>query len=288
MNFTQQLVNGIVLGHAYALIAIGWTVLLGVAKLVNFGHGQMYMLGAFVTWYGVSRIGLPYFMAIPMAMLVGVAVGYVMQRVMLQLTLKQDLVSIMIVTLGFGYVLHGAAALFFGSTGQILETPFSTKDIYWGDLWFTYQDIAIVVAAILFFAALKYVIDRTLIGRLARMVAEDPQLAQLAGVNVRRVYLGVFAFEGAAVALAAALVAPRTPILTSMGFDEVIITFVVVVLGGIGSVTGSYMAGLALGLFTAFFGAFVSPAYATAAAFAVLIAVLVIRPGGLAVSPGGR
>ena len=110
------------------------------------------------------------------------------------------------------------------------------------------------------------------VGRLARMVAEDPQLAQLAGVNVRRVYLGVFAFEGAAVALAAALVAPRTPILTSMGFDEVIITFVVV----------------ALGLFTAFFGAFVSPAYATAAAFTVLITVLVIRPGGLAVSPGGR
>lgn len=288
MNLTQQLINGIVLGHAYALIAIGWTVLLGVARLVNFGHGQMYMLGAFVTWYGVSRLGLPYIVAVPLSMLVGVAVGYVMQRVMLQLTLKQDLVSIMIVTLGFGYVLHGAAALFFGSTGQILETPLSTKDVYWGDLWFTYQDIAIVIAAILFFAALKYVIDRTRLGRLARMVAEDPQLASLAGINVKRVYLGVFAFEGAAVALAAALVAPRTPILTSMGFDEVIVTFVVVVLGGIGSVTGSYVAGLALGLFTAFFGAFVSPAYATAAAFTVLIAVLVVRPGGLAVSPGGR
>ncbi|MCB5174622.1 MULTISPECIES: branched-chain amino acid ABC transporter permease [Microvirga] len=288
MNLTQQLVNGIVLGHAYALIAIGWTVLLGVARLVNFGHGQMYMLGAFVTWYGVSRLGLPYIVSIPFAMLAGVAVGFIMQRVMLRLTLKQDLVSIMIVTLGFGYVLHGAAALTFGSTGQILETPLSTQDIYWGDLWFTYQDIAIVIVAILFFAALKYTIDRTRIGRLARMVAEDPQLAALAGINVKRVYFGVFAFEGAAVALAAALVAPRTPILTSMGFDEVIVTFVVVVLGGIGSVTGSYLAGLALGLFTAFFGAFVSPAYATAAAFAVLIAVLVVRPGGLAVSPGGR
>ncbi len=286
MNLTQQLVNGIVLGHAYALIAIGWTVLLGVARLVNFGHGQMYMLGAFVTWFSVSRLGLPYIVAIPIAMLAGVAVGYLMQRVMLQLTLKQDLVSIMIVTLGFGYVLHGAAALIFGSTGQILETPLSLQDIYWGDLWFTYQDIAIVVAAILFFAALKYTIDRTRIGRLTRMVAEDPPLAELAGVNVRRVYLGVFAFEGAAVALAAALVAPRTPILTSMGFEEVIVTFVVVVLGGIGSVTGSYLAGLALGLFTAFFGAFVSPAYATAAAFVVLIAVLVIRPGGLAATPG--
>ena len=121
MNLTQQLINGLVLGHAYALIAIGWTVLLGVARLVNFGHGQMYMLGAFMTWYSVSRLGLPYLVAIPVAMLAGVAVGYVMQRVMLRLTLAQDLVSIMIVTLGFGYVLHGAAGLVFGSTGQILE-----------------------------------------------------------------------------------------------------------------------------------------------------------------------
>jgi branched-chain amino acid transport system permease protein len=288
MNLSQQLVNGLVLGHAYALIAIGWTVLLGVARLVNFGHGQMYMLGAFVTWYVVSRLGMPYLVAIPVAMAAGVAVGFVMQRVMLRLTLKQDLVSIMIVTLGFGYVLHGAAALIFGSTGQILDTPLSTKDIYVGDLWFTWQDIAIIVVAILFFAALKIVIDRTRLGRLVRMVAEDPQLAQLAGIDVRRVYFGVFAFEGAAVALAAAMVAPRTPILTSMGFDEVIITFVVVVLGGIGSVTGSYLAGLALGLFTAFFGALVSPAYTTAAAFAVLIAVLVLRPGGLAATPGAR
>ena len=288
MNLTQQLINGLVLGHAYALIAIGWTVLLGVARLVNFGHGQMYMLGAFMTWYSVSRLGLPYLVAIPVAMLAGVAVGYVMQRVMLRLTLAQDLVSIMIVTLGFGYVLHGAAGLVFGSTGQILETPLSTRDIYWGDLWFTWQDIAIVVVTIAFFAILKYVIENTGVGRTARMVAEDPALALLAGIDVKKVYLAVFAFEGAAVALAAALVAPRTPILTSMGFDEVIITFVVVVLGGIGSVTGSYVAGIALGLFTAFFGALVSPAYATAAAFGVLIAVLVLRPGGLAVAPGGR
>jgi branched-chain amino acid transport system permease protein len=288
MNLTQQLINGIVLGHAYALIAIGWTVLLGVARLVNFGHGQMYMLGAFVTWYSVSRLGLPYIVAVPVAMLAGVAVGYVMQRVMLQLTLRQDLVSIMIVTLGFGYVLHGAAGLVFGSTGQILETPLSMIDIYWGDLWFTRQDIAIIIVAILFFILLKYVIERTSIGRTARMVAEDPALALLAGIDVKKVYLGVFAFEGAAVALAAALVAPRTPILTSMGFDEVIVTFVVVVLGGIGSITGSYLAGLALGLFTAFFGALVAPAYTTAAAFAVLIAVLVLRPGGFAVAPGSR
>ena len=99
-----------------------------------------------------------------------------------------------------------------------------------------------VRATIIVFAGLKWVLDGSRVGRLVRMVAEDPKLAMLAGVNVRWVYYGVFAFEGAAVAFAAGMVAPRTPILTSMGFDEVIMTFVVVVLGGIGSVTGSYVA----------------------------------------------
>jgi branched-chain amino acid transport system permease protein len=281
MTFLQQIINGIVLGHAYALVAIGWTLLLGVARLVNFGHGQMYMLGAFVTWWAVTKAGVPYALALPIAMAVGALFGLVMQRVMLKATLEQNLVSIMIMTLGFGYVLNGGASMVFGSTGQILETALSRHDITLGELWLTWQDAAIVVAALIVFASLKWILDGTRIGRLVRMVAEDPKLAMLAGVNVRRVYYGVFAFEGAAVAFAAGMVAPRTPILTSMGFDEVIMTFVVVVLGGIGSVTGSYVAGVALGLFTALFGALVSPAYTTAAAFLVLIAVLVLRPGGL-------
>ncbi len=287
MNLTQQVINGLVLGHAYALVAIGWTLLLGVARLVNFGHGQMYMLGAFVTWWAVAKAGVPYALAIPLAMVVGALFGLVMQRVMLKATFEQNLVSIMIMTLGFGYVLHGGAALVFGSTGQILETSLSRYEINMGDLWLTGQDLAIVVAAIAVFVSLKWVLDGTRVGRLVRMVAEDPKLAQLAGVNVRRVYYGVFAFEGAAVAFAAGMVAPRTPILTSMGFEEVIMTFVVVVFGGIGSVKGSYFAGVALGLFTALFGALVSPAYTTAAAFLVLIALLVLRPGGLSARTAG-
>jgi len=286
MNFVQQIVNGIVLGHAFALIAIGWTVLLGVARLVNFGHGQMYMLGAFVTWWAISSAGMPYFLAVPVAMVAGALVGLIMQRVMLKATFEQNLVSIMIVTLGWGYVLHGVAALIFGSTGQILDTPLSMVDVPLEALWLTWQDVAIVVAAIVFFGILQYVLNKTKTGRLVRMVAEDPKLAQLAGINVRHIYYGVFAFEGAAVAFAAGMVAPRTPILTSMGFEEVIMTFVVVVLGGIGSVKGSYIAGVGLGLFIALFGAYVSPAYATTAAFLLLIMVLVARPGGLSANSG--
>lgn len=282
MNIWQQLVNGVIMGHAYALTAIGWTLLLGAARLVNFGHGQMYMLGAFISWFGVRMLGLPYLASIPLAMVVGALVGAVMQRAMMRLTLQQNLVSLMIVTLGFGEIIEGTAGLAFGVRPQMIPSPLNNATLQIGSVLLTEQDVAVVVATIVLFLALRWVMARGLAGSWVRMVAEDPRLTQLAGVNVSRIYLGIFAFEGAAVALAAALVAPRTPIITSMGFDEVIMTFVVVVLGGVGSVGGSYVAGLALGIFSAFFGALVGPTYVTAAAFLIVIPIMVLRPGGLA------
>lgn len=286
MNVAQQLVNGLVIGHAYALVAVGWTLLLGAARLVNFGHGQMYMIGAFIAWWVMRATGLPYLLAIPVAVLAGAALGAVLQRIMLKLTLQQNLVSLMIVTLGFGQVLEGAAGIAFGPQPQRLISPLQEISVRWGPVWFTWQDVFLVIATIAVFVVLSWVLRRTIAGSWVRMVAEDPKLTQLAGIDVSRVYMGIFAFEGAAVAFAATLVAPRTPILTSMGFEQVIMTFVVVVVGGIGSVRGSYLAGLGLGLFTAFFGALVTPAYTTAAVFALLIAVMVLRPGELGAARG--
>jgi branched-chain amino acid transport system permease protein len=284
VNVAQQLVNGLVIGHAYALVAVGWTLLLGAARLVNFGHGQMYMIGAFVAWWIMRNTGLPYLAAIPVAVLVGAALGALFQRIMLKLTLRQNLVSLMIVTLGFGQILEGGAGIVFGPQPQRLVSPLQESAIRFETVWFTWGDVFLVAATIASFLLLSFVMRRTAAGTRVRMVAEDPKLTQLAGIDVSRVYMGIFAFEGAAVAFAATLVAPRTPILTSMGFEQVIMTFVVVVLGGIGSIRGSYVAGIALGLFTAFFGALVTPAYTTAAVFAVLIAVMVLRPGELEAS----
>lgn len=286
MNILQQMVNGIVIGHAYALVAVGWTLLLGSARLVNFGHGQMYMVGAFVAWWVMRMTGLPYWAAILCAVVAGAALGAIMQRLVLRLTLSQDLVSLMIVTLGFGQMLEGAAGLAFGPRPQSLISPLQAMEVHLGRVWFTAQDGLLVGATIAVFLALQFALKRTPFGAWVRMVAEDPSLARLGGVDISHIYMGIFAFEGAAVAFAATLVAPRTPILTSMGFEQVIMTFVVVVLGGIGSVAGSYAAGIGIGLFTAFFGALVSPAYTTAAVFVVLIAVMVLRPGQLSASGG--
>jgi branched-chain amino acid transport system permease protein len=282
MNFAQQIVNGLVLGSGYACIALGWTILLGVARLVNFAHGQLYMLGAFVTWFAIVKLGLPYPLAIIVAMVVLAAIGLLMQIAMMRLVMTQNLTSLMIVTLGLGYVLQGGSALIFGGNPQTLPGTLSRAKIDLGSLWFTWQDVLVLVATLLLYAAVWLFTQRTRFGAVIRAVAEDPKLSELFGANARVVYLLVFVFECAVVALGAALVAPRSPILTSMGFNEVIMTFVVVVLGGIGSIGGALVAGLGLGLFTAFFGAYVAHAYTTAAAFALLLALLVIRPAGLA------
>jgi len=248
---------------------------------VNFAHGQLYMLGAFLAWAAMSQLGVNYFVAVPIAVLALGLLGVVLQGMMLRLVMQQNLTSLMIVTLGIGYVFQGGAARIFGGNPERFISPLQSADLRFGEIWFTWQDVLTLVCTLLLFSLLWLVLNRTRLGALVRSVAEDPKLAQLFGINAALVYVGVFVFECAAVALGAGLVAPRSPILTSMGFDEVILTFVVVVLGGIGSVGGSLLAGVGLGLFTALFGALVSPAYTTAAAFALLLAVLVARPRGL-------
>jgi branched-chain amino acid transport system permease protein len=276
-----QLVNGLALGAGYALLAVGWTVLLSAARLVNFAHGQLYMIGAFVTWLAITKAGIPYLLAIPVAVVVVAVLGGIMQLLMRRLTLEQNIVSLMLVTLAFGYLLEGGGSLLFGGNPQLIASPFENATMSLDAARFTGQDVLIVVLALALYAVTYFVLGRTNLGRIVRGVAEDPKLAQVYGIDAGKVYLGVFVFSAACAALAGAVVAPRSPILTSVGFDQLVITFLVVVLAGIGNLTGGLFVGLGLGVFTAFFGAYVSPAFSTAAAFAVLLVVLIVRPQGL-------
>lgn len=283
MKLVDQIINGLALGAGYALLAVGWTVLLGAARLVNFAHGQLYMLGAFVTWVVTAKAGVPYLLAVPIALVVVGLLGLLLQTVMTRLTLEQNIVHLMLVTLAFGYLIQGGASIVFGGNPQIIDSPFASNNLAIGSARFTQQDLLIIVTALALYAATYYVLGRTNTGRIVRGVAEDPKLAQLYGIDASRVYQGVFVFAAISAALGGAIIGPRSPILTSIGFEEVIITFLVVVLGGIGSIVGGLVVGLGLGVFVAVFGAYVSPAYSFAAAFAVLLAVLVVRPEGLKV-----
>jgi len=281
MTLISALINGLAIGAGYALLAVGWTVLLGAARLVNFAHGQLYMLGAFGTWFAVSKLGLPYLAAIPLALVAVALLGVLMQLAMTKMTLDQNIVNLMLVTLAFGYLLQGGASLLFGGNPQRIKSPFEGRSLTLGTARFTQQDLFIVVITLVLYAITFLVLRQTNIGRIVRGVAEDPKLGQLYGINAARVYLGVFVFAAVCAALAGATIGARSPILTSIGFEEVIITFLVVVLGGIGSIIGGLVAGLGLGVFVAVFGTYFPPAYSTAAAFAVLLVVLVVRPEGL-------
>ena len=281
MDVVQQIINGLIIGSGYACVALGWTVLLGAARLVNFAHGQMYMLAAFVCWFILTRMGLAFPIAAALTIVCFILLGIALQLLMNRLVMTQNLTSLMIVTLGIGYVLQGGAGILFGGAPLTFRSELSRVQFRIDSIWFTAQDLLILVMALVLYAAVWYFLNRTSRGSSIRAVAEDPKLSQLLGIDPRVVYVVIFVIEAVLVAISAILVAPRSPILTSMGFDEVILTFVVVVLGGIGSVGGSLLAGLGLGMFTALFGALVSPAYTTAAAFLVLLVVLAARPRGL-------
>ena len=283
MNIAQQIINGLVLGSGYACIALGWTMLLGVARLVNFAHGQLYMLGAFVAWYAMHQARA--------VLSVRHARRGHRARAARRADAGRDDAAGDDAEPDQPDDRHprlrlrpaGRQRADLRRRSADLPGTLSRAKIDIGALWFTWQD---VLRAGRNLAAVRRGVAGLPSARgSARWSARWPRTRssrELFGINARLVYLLVFVFECAAVALGAALVAPRIPILTSMGFDEVIMTFVVVVLGGIGSIGGALLAGLGLGLFTAFFGALVSPAYTTAAAFALLLALLVVRPAGLA------
>lgn len=281
MDVVQQIINGLVIGSGYACIALGWTVLLGAARLVNFAHGQMYMLAAFVCWFILTRMGLAFPIASALTIVCFIVLGIALQLLMNRLVMSQNLTSLMIVTLGIGYVLQGGAGILFGGAPQTFRSELSRIQFRMDSVWFTAQDLLVLVMALVLYAAVWYFLNRTSQGSSIRAVAEDPKLAQLLGIDPRVVYVVIFVIEAVLVATSAILVAPRSPILTSMGFDEVIITFVIVVLGGVGSVGGALVASFAIGQFTALFGALVSPAYVTAAIFGVLMLFLIARPRGL-------
>lgn len=278
MNISAIIANGLALGGGYALLAIGWTVLLGAARLVNFAHGQFFMLGAFLTWFVVANLELPYLAAIPAVLVAGALLGVVLQLALSRLVLEQNLVSIMLVTLAAGYTLEGTAGIFIGGDPQIIDSPFNDTRIPVGSSGMPLQDLLIVLLAVVLYLVVWLVLRRTRAGAVVRSVAEDPALAPLYGINPATIYVGVFAFAGATAMLAGLALGPRSPILTSMGFHEVIITFAVVVIGGVGRIWGNLVAALGFGIFTAFIGAVYSQAFSLAAAFAVVIIYLVARP----------
>lgn len=284
--FIQQLMNGIILGSIYALIALGYTMVYGIIMLINFAHGEIYMFGAFAGMILVVFYEVPFFLASFMAMglasLLGVTVEYLAYRPLRRSPRLAALIS----AIGASIFLQNLALLIMGARPYTFPSPLPTK-VYKTSL-FTISglELLILIISFLLMVGLTFFIQKTKIGKAMRATAQDKDTASLMGININRVISMTFAVGSALGAAAGVMVGIYFRTVTPMmGLMPGLKGFVAAVLGGIGSIPGAMLGGLLLGIAEVMAAAYVSSQYRDAAAFAILILVLLFKPSGLVGSP---
>jgi branched-chain amino acid transport system permease protein len=276
-----QLLLGLINGSFYALLSLGLAIIFGLLNVINFAHGALYMLGAFVGWGLLHYAGLGYWVALIAAPVLVGGLGMVFERTMLRRLYRLDPLYNLLLTFGLALILQGLFQTKFGSSGEPYEIPALLRGVK--DLGFMVLPIYrgwVTVVSLVVCLATWFVIERTKLGSYLRAATENPGLVQAFGVNVP---LLVTLTYGAGVALAAfagVLAAPIYRVSPGMGAETIIVVFAVVVIGGMGSILGSIVTGFALGLIEALTKVFYPPASNTVV-FALMALVLLVRPAGL-------
>ena len=278
--FLQQFVNGIALGSVYALVALGLTLVYGVLKVPNFAHGALYMAGAYVVYVMLTTLGGSYPLAIVVSIVVIAAMGGAMEFVVFRRLEGKTAVHAMIAALGVLFFLEGTADVIWGPDFRPVPTPLDGVVTAFG-INITEQRILVIVAAIVAMAGLYFLLKRTLVGMSIEAMAQDREGALLVGIDTRRVASLTFAISGALAAIAGALIAPLVLVFPTMGAVIILKAFVIVILGGMGSVPGAILGGYLLALAETMAGTYVAFAFSELIAFALLVLVLVFRPTGL-------
>jgi len=276
-----QVFNGLASGAYYALLALGLSIIFGTLRVINFSHGAMYMLGAFGAYYGAQVIGLPFWAAlivIPIA--VGIF-GMVLEWFVLRRVAQNDPIYGLLLTFAITLVIVNVMTLLAGTLGS----PYAIPDALSGatNLGFTYfptYKLFVIAVSLGVCIAAWLVIDRSLLGARIRASIEAPALVRAFGVDTPRLVTITFGIGVAIAALAGVLAAPTTNVLPTMGDEIIIYTFAIVVIGGLGSITGSIVAGFLLGLLQAI-GAVYYPPIATTLIFIVMVLIIWMRPSGL-------
>lgn len=278
---TQQIMNGLVNGMTYVLIATGLTLVFGVLHIINFAHGEFYMLGAFFTFFAAKLMGLDYISAGIVATL-GVAVlGILANRFFFWPLRKEHEFTVLLSSLGLALLLTNGGELIFGADPKYVASPFADGIVPLGPVIVTQQRMLIFAVGALVLVLLYLFIQKTRMGKMMRATAQNPEGAALTGVDIRRVYTVTFMVACGLAALAGALVGPTAMIFPTVGTWAVLKGFIVVVLGGLGSIPGALIGGLILGVVEALAGGYISLGFAQAIGFSIIIVVLLWRPNGL-------
>lgn len=284
MGFISYLVNGISLGSVYAIIALGYTMVYGIAKMLNFAHGDVIMVGGFVVFTTMSGAGLPPLISILISMLACTALGVLIERIAYKPLRGASKLAVLITAIGVSYFLQNMALLIFGSntksfTSVVNMEPISLAD---GAIIISGETIVTVLTCIVIMVALTSFIKYSKSGRAMLAVSEDSGAAQLMGVNVNATIALTFAIGSALAAIAGVLLCSSYPALTPYtGAMPGIKAFVAAVFGGIGSIPGAFIGGILLGIIEILGKAYISSQLADAIVFAVLIIVLLVKPTGL-------
>ena len=281
MVFLQQLLNGLANGMGYVLIAVGLTLVFGVLRVVNFAHGEFFMLGAYVTYYGMTLAGMDYISSMLVATVVVAGLGILANRFFFQPLKKEHEFTILLSSLGLALLLSHLAEAIFGADPKYVDTPYSDATFSLGDITVTQQRVGVIVVASAMIAATYWFIKHTRMGKMMQATAQNPEGAALTGINTRFVHAYTFALACALAAVSGALVGPTAMLYPTVGDWAVLKGFIVVVMGGLGSVTGALMGGLILGIAESLGGGYISLGFKEAIGYAIIIVVLLLRPNGL-------
>src|SRR4030042_4202413 len=279
--FFQQVLNGLVLGGSYALMSMGLTMIFGILEVINFSHGEIYMIGAFMTLYCTTLLGVPFLLAVPISMIVVALLGLMIQKVVFRPIIGKPMVNGMLLSFGLSVFLMNLSILLFKADPRSLESGYAHVNIRFFGLQITLERLLAIIVAIILVSLLYFFIQRTKIGTAMRAVAEDREAAQAVGVNIARIHLVTFAIGCALAASAGSIAGAIFFVSPIMGWTPAIKSFVVVILGGLGSITGAIFASLILGIVESFGGGYISYAYKDAYAFIILLLAFLLKPEGL-------
>ncbi len=284
MTFIFNLINGISLGSVYAIIALGYTMVYGIAKMLNFAHGDVIMIGAYVSYCMTTYMGLNPLLSVLIAMVVCTALGILIEGLAYKPLRKAPALAVLITAIGVSYFLQNSALLIWGSAPKNFSSivSFDSLSLAGGKLIITSESIVTVIACVVIMIALTLFIKKSKMGKAMRAVSEDKGAAELMGINVNLTISVTFAIGSALAAIAGVLLCSAYPILIpTTGSMPGIKAFTAAVFGGIGSIPGAMLGGILLGIIEIFGRAYISSELADAIVFAVLIIVLLVKPTGL-------
>lgn len=284
MSFLSYFINGISLGSIYAIIALGYTMVYGIARMLNFAHGDVIMVGAFAIFTAVSTLGMPSLVGVLIAVVVCTVLGLLIEHIAYRPLRGASSLSVLITAIGVSYLLQNLALLIFGSNARQFTSVVHVPNLKLADgaLSISGETMVTIVSCIIIMAALTTFINKTKIGQAMLAVSEDRGAATLMGIDVNRTIAVTFAIGSALAAIAGALLCSTYPSLTPYtGSMPGIKAFVAAVFGGIGSIPGALIGGIILGVVENLSKAYISSQLSDAIVFSLLIIILLVRPTGI-------